>query len=299
MNGGTEPLLITPSAYLPKAVCSHADLLCHPLGGNKVIVARGEKNIYFDIQSIGAQAVESTSIPGSGLSQGCPIVRRACGKVPDCKSRHHRPQHSGRRWARRLQLLPVRQGYTRCSVAVADARSIITSDAGIAKAALAAGMDVLQIRPGFIEPPGYDTGFIGGCCGLIAKDRMLFCGAVERHPDYRAIRSFLEKRRIAIVSVPDMTLTDVGGIPAASRIRLNREFSCPDATAIPVVFLFFNYTKYSFCIIIYRIRNTSPETFFVFLCKLFYNKFRRFFRRLFPGFQIRTLHLTNIFVHRS
>lgn len=209
---GTEPLLITPSAYLPKAVCSHADLLCHPLGGNKVIVARGEKNIYFDIQSIGAQAVESTSIPGAVYPRDVPLCAARVGRFlianPGTTDRSILEDGA----ARRLQLLPVRQGYTRCSVAVVDARSIITSDAGIAKAALAAGMDVLQIRPGFIELPGYDTGFIGGCCGLIAKDRMLFCGAVERHPDYRAIRSFLEKRRIAIVSVPDMTLTDVGGI---------------------------------------------------------------------------------------
>ena len=64
----------------------------------------------------------------------------------------------------------VPQGYARCSTCVVNANSIITYDRGIAKAARAAGLDVLEIAPGHVELPGYDTGFIGGTGGLV-KDR--------------------------------------------------------------------------------------------------------------------------------
>ena len=55
-----------------------------------------------------------------------------------------------------------RQGYSRCSVCVVSDNAIITADEGICRSAEAHGVDVLKIRPGYIDPPGFDYGFIGG-----------------------------------------------------------------------------------------------------------------------------------------
>ena len=78
----------------------------------------------------------------------------------------------------------VTQGYANCSVAVVDERWIITADCGIARACRAAGLDVLQICPGFIRS-GMVLGFIGGCCGKLGADQLAFTG---RLPDLHAER---------------------------------------------------------------------------------------------------------------
>jgi len=105
-------------------------------------------------------------------------------------------------------LIAVNQGYAKCSVGIVDDRSLITSDKGIYKACQARGLDVLLIQPGHIHLPGLDYGFIGGTCVRVGQD-MFFAGAIEDHPDYIAIRDFLEVRGLNCVGTQE-PLRDLG-----------------------------------------------------------------------------------------
>lgn len=107
--------------------------------------------------------------------------------------------------------IAVKQGYASCSTCVVDEQSIITADAGIIRAATAAGLCVLQIRPGFIQIPKYDTGFIGGCSGR-TDDAVIFTGKLESHPDGAQMRSFIRIRNLQIVELADGPLIDIGGM---------------------------------------------------------------------------------------
>ena len=93
-----------------------------------------------------------------------------------------------------LQFLPVGQGYCACSVALVDANHAITADRGLERALKAKGFEVLLIRPGFIELPGYDT------------------GELSSHPDGELIRAFLKSQGISAVELRKGPLLDVGGI---------------------------------------------------------------------------------------
>lgn len=113
--------------------------------------------------------------------------------------------------ARGLTMVHVKQGYTKCSLAVIDDQSVITSDKGIAKVLLSAtSLNVLLIRHGHIELPGQREGFIGGTCGRVG-DEILFHGCISAHPDYAEIRAFIESRRLRIREF-DHVLTDIGSI---------------------------------------------------------------------------------------
>jgi hypothetical protein len=114
--------------------------------------------------------------------------------------------------AEKYQIISVKQGYARCSAAVVDENSIITSDSGIARAAAQAGIDVLKITEGFIRLEGFQYGFIGGACGKISKNKIAFCGRFQEHPDYASIKRFLEAREIEPIVLADIPLTDIGGI---------------------------------------------------------------------------------------
>lgn len=107
--------------------------------------------------------------------------------------------------------IDVRQGYARCSTIPVDESSIITYDRGIAKACIAAGLDVLTVEPGHVLLPGYDTGFIGGTTGVF-EDEIVFAGDLSRHPDFLSIRSFIEDRGRRVVFFDDFPLTDIGSI---------------------------------------------------------------------------------------
>ncbi len=110
------------------------------------------------------------------------------------------------------EAVPVKQGYVRCSCAVVGSGAFITADEGIAAAAGERGIDVLKIRPGYIELAGYDTGFIGGCCGLAAPDLLLTAGSIAEHPDYDNIRAFALNYGVYIESLWRGSLEDIGGI---------------------------------------------------------------------------------------
>lgn len=111
-----------------------------------------------------------------------------------------------------IDYIDIHQGYAKCLTAVVNERAIITSDYSVTKAALSAGIDVLVIRTGHIDLEGYNYGFIGGTCGLIAPDRLAFAGDIYTHPDADKIMGFLGKYGVKTECLFDGTLQDIGGI---------------------------------------------------------------------------------------
>ena len=109
-----------------------------------------------------------------------------------------------------LELINVRQGYTKCSTVVVDEKSIITYDKGIFKAC-EGELDALLINPGNVYLHGYDTGFIGGASGRL-ENEIIFNGDITKHPDYKRIAEFTEKKGFTIKFFADRKLTDIGSV---------------------------------------------------------------------------------------
>lgn len=47
---GVSCLTVTAFSCLAEPVCSHADMLCHPTGGEKVLIARGNKHLFLELK---------------------------------------------------------------------------------------------------------------------------------------------------------------------------------------------------------------------------------------------------------
>lgn len=136
-----------------------------------------------------------------------------------------------------LQIINVRQGYTRCSCLPVGSNAFITADEGIAKslrawnelikseAASAAAdgdeaeatslmndiIDILLIRQGYIHLKGFDHGFIGGTAGAVGR-KIYFNGDLNEHPDSDIIIRFIEDHGYEPVWFNDEPLTDIGSI---------------------------------------------------------------------------------------
>lgn len=110
------------------------------------------------------------------------------------------------------KLINIKQGYSKCSIAIVSEKALITSDKGIYKALTPYGFDILLIPSGDISLPGLDYGFIGGTCGLISKDQMAFFGNLEKHPYGDDIKNFLSKYNVKPIYLSNDKLIDRGSI---------------------------------------------------------------------------------------
>jgi hypothetical protein len=109
------------------------------------------------------------------------------------------------------QPIPVKQAYLRCAMLPADEESIITADPGVAKAARAAGLQVLQIEPGHVALEGFASGFLGGAGFLLPEQKLaVLTGRLERHPDKGRIEAFLRERGLALHTLTDKPIFDIG-----------------------------------------------------------------------------------------
>ena len=106
----------------------------------------------------------------------------------------------------------VKQGYAKCSTVLVNEQACITADVSIAAAVKQCGLDVLQIRPGFVELPGYHYGFLGGASGKLSSDVLAFAGNLDTHPDAKEIRAFLLNHHVSVLSLQKGPLLDLGGI---------------------------------------------------------------------------------------
>ena len=106
----------------------------------------------------------------------------------------------------------VKQGYTKCSVAVCGKDSFITADKGICTALEKKGYNILLIDGSDILLNGFSCGFIGGCCVMISDNLIAFTGSLDKMLDGESIKNFLVQAGIEILELSDNTLYDYGGL---------------------------------------------------------------------------------------
>ena len=114
-----------------------------------------------------------------------------------------------------LIAIDVKQGYAKCSTVPVGDNALITADPSIARVAREKGIDVLQIRPTYIELAGYDTGFMGGASSYAPYceiDKIYFCGKLESHPDAKSIQEFCKSHQASTVSLTEEPLADLGTV---------------------------------------------------------------------------------------
>jgi len=110
-----------------------------------------------------------------------------------------------------LQLINVKQGYAKCSCVVVDGKGIITADDGIYSVlSKFDDIDILKVTAGHVLLSGFDYGFLGGASGRIG-DTVYFAGDITKHPDFKAIRTFILNRNVNLKWF-DFPLTDIGSI---------------------------------------------------------------------------------------
>ena len=110
-------------------------------------------------------------------------------------------------------VIDVNQGYSKCSVCICKRNTIITDDISVYNAVLQYdNINSLLVEKGSVHINKYDYGFIGGCCGLIDKNTLLFNGDLSLHSDFDKTKNFLYDNDINYIDIKGKPLTDIGSI---------------------------------------------------------------------------------------
>ena len=116
-----------------------------------------------------------------------------------------------------FEIINVKQGYSNCSIAVIDEKSIILSDRGLYNNLKNSGLDILFLDyiPDiklFDENGEYSqkNGFIGGAISRIGDNIVVF-GDLDKIDYYCNIRKFIESRNLKIIDFEGLDVVDYGG----------------------------------------------------------------------------------------
>ena len=113
--------------------------------------------------------------------------------------------------------IAVMQGYTNCSIAVIDEKSVITADKGIYANLKELDLNVLLIDKEDIKllknNGNYSSmgGFIGGTISRIG-DNVIVTGDAHKLKSYSVIKKFISDRNLNLIDFPGYDLIDYGGI---------------------------------------------------------------------------------------
>lgn len=201
---GVHLFLNGQNSTLPVPVCSHPDLSLFDMGGGKILVDRAaDLALPHDVDLCVGSIQLKDKYPGDVAYDACQV-----GQFLFCNPLYTSPEILNLS----LNLVAVKQGYAKCSVAIVSEKAVITEDVGMARAMESVGIDVLRLEPGFVNLPGYSHGFIGGACGKIAADVLAFFGDLSQHPCGEDVVRFCKKYGVKTLSLSSDILTDYGSL---------------------------------------------------------------------------------------
>lgn len=211
---GVKLLRITAHRALYGAVCSHPDMLLYHIGGNLIVHAPGtDSGLLGALRYCGFSLLQGEkALTGTYPGDIAYNVARV-GKYYFHNLRYTDPVIVDNMDRLGVEPVHIEQGYAKCSILPVDKRSIVTTDAGIAKAAEKKGLDVLMLECGnSIRLNGLNYGFIGGACVMISDRHCAVNGSLQKLDDSERFISFLSEKQINVIELSDYDVTDIGSI---------------------------------------------------------------------------------------
>ncbi len=210
---GIKLFPVYPCQDTYQSINCHPDIQFHPLDEKNIIVApnahprniQGLKDLKFNI------IVGKTPVGAAYPQNICYNVGRI-GRYAFHDFRYTDPILIMELKKRQIKLIQVKQGYTKCSMAILNHNTFVTQDRGIYRAAISNGLEALLMSPGGIELPGHPYGFIGGATGLIGENELAITGSLKNHPDVTFLENFVNNHNIKLLALTNNPCIDIGSL---------------------------------------------------------------------------------------
>lgn len=201
---------VTENPLLDPPISKHADILANYVGKSTFFVDKNQVELCNSIEDSSGKSIFIENIK-TPYPNDCLLNFADIGDYIICnksilieKIVNYLPKK---------EIIDVKQGYSKCSVCICKRNTVITDDISIYNAlSQYDNVKSLLVEKGSVRINKYDYGFIGGCCGLIDKDLLLFNGDLSTHTDFDKIRNFLYDISVKYVDIKGKPLTDIGSI---------------------------------------------------------------------------------------
>ena len=219
IQNNLSPIWLKNNEFVDKRLSGHCDLMAAHLGGRRIVACEFLKNSQL-FDNIEIPEVELLTVPDptgkaypmdAGLTF-CLIGRKLI----------YNPNTANSAVVSELdcEMIPCKQGYTKCSICVVDENAIITADTKIAQIASENGIDALLVEKGLAALDGFEYGFIGGASFKIDRNKIAFTGIINNTDERNKIESFLSRRDIEAIYLTEHELFDIGSaIPLTEAIK--------------------------------------------------------------------------------
>lgn len=204
-----ELLLMAASGTVYDTISGHPDIFFCMINDTLCVSPGLDDRIYKKLDSYHIRYICGKQMPGEKYPATAAYNMAICGNA--AIHNFNITDGSLKTLAANYNKFHVQQGYSRCNIIPLDGNSLITSDAGIHKVVNAAGMDTLLVTTENILLPGFDHGFIGGCCGVHDKT-VYFTGCLSYHPQGREIKEFIGEHGFAVTELYNGPLFDGGSL---------------------------------------------------------------------------------------
>lgn len=196
-----------------ESIAYHPDIVLHPIDHKTLIVAPNVYDYYEDcLSTLGIKIIKGETV----LKNDYPFdIAYNVGRLKDIAIHNFKYTDEKLKFylkKKNLKLVNVNQGYTKCSLAIVDDLSAITSDRYIYKSLKNLGYNMLLIEPGYIRLENEKYGFIGGTTGNLSINTICFSGTLNKHPDYNKIVKFIDERGQKILYLSKNQIFDIGTI---------------------------------------------------------------------------------------
>lgn len=214
MDRGVKLFKTKPLPGIYNAIAYHPDIMLHHLGGRDLLYAPGVDEEFLEsLRKMGMCLMEGKTeltarYPGNIAYNICRI-----GNTAIHNQNYTDPILRRELEKRGVQIVHVKQGYAKCSISVVDSHSIITADAGIAKALEKHGIEALFIEPEKgIRLHELEYGFIGGSTGCLDGKTWAIAGNLKHLNAANQINEFLTRKGKDILGLYDGPVMDIGSI---------------------------------------------------------------------------------------
>lgn len=209
---GFELILLPDNALLDKRTASHPDMSVLKISSDTVYLSEFYRNTDFErkLKEFFADIRYPEGKQGSAYPSDSLLNVSVVGKYFI-----YNPVSADKMLVNDLRTLsytgiPVKQGYTNCSVCAVSDDALITSDPSIYKACSSEGLDILYIDKPIASLEGFDYGFIGGSSIRLSDADIAFTGQITDEEIRGKIDDFLRKYGKNAIYLTEIVLFDIG-----------------------------------------------------------------------------------------
>lgn len=210
---GLEVIKTIKCEEVDESIAYHPDIVLHPVDYDTLVVAPNVYDYYRDkLERFGIKLIRGERFLGREYPEDIAYnVGRLKNiaihnfKFTDEVLKYYLKKHN-------LTFVNVKQGYSKCSLAIVNEYSAITADVVIYKKLTDLGYNILLIEPGYIALEGQKYGFIGGTNGALSNSESIISGVLDEHPDKDKILNFFMENNVKLTFLSEKPILDIGTI---------------------------------------------------------------------------------------